>query len=322
MMLRVAVSTTLLLSALAWSATAASQAAKTPSVADAGSFDARSVPVSSATLPSFPYLDWPARLGPAFRDEKLTEFDRGYFVAGNRLQQPEGKLSVRRYFLRDAKLSKIEAMKNYDSAIKALGGVRIDQEQPVSEAFIARNGGDGYDISRRKLMARDTRYEYASYLVRTADRHVWFGLAIGDRAATVVTLEEKAMEQSVGLLKAEAMKAALDAKGHVALYINFDTDKAVLRNDATPVVGEIARLLRTDPALKLSIEGHTDDSGDAARNKALSQRRAEAVVKALTQSGIAGARLRAAGFGAAKPIADNATDEGRARNRRVELVKQ
>lgn len=320
MMLRTVVPFSLLLFGFAGAAQAAPQAAK-PAV-PAAAFDPAGVPVSTASLPAFPYLDWPKGLGPAFREESGAEFDRGYFVAGDVLQQPEGRLAVRRYFLRDAKLSKIEALRNYDAAIKALGGVRIDKAHPASDAFVARNGGDGYDISRRKLMARDTRYDYASYLVRTPDRRVWFGLAIGDRSATVTTLEEKAMEQSVGLLKAEAMKAALDAQGHVALYINFDTDKAALRPDAAPIIGEISRLLAADPGLKLAIEGHTDNSGDAARNKALSQQRAQAVVTALTRSGIAAARLRAAGFGAAKPISDNATDEGRARNRRVELVKQ
>ena len=79
--------------------------------------------------------------------------------------------------------------------------------------------------------------------------------------------------------------------------------------------------MKNDPTLKLLIEGHTDNSGDDAHNLALSRQRADAVVRALAGSGIDGARLQAAGRGAAKPLADNKDEAGRAKNRRVELVK-
>jgi outer membrane protein OmpA-like peptidoglycan-associated protein len=81
-------------------------------------------------------------------------------------------------------------------------------------------------------------------------------------------------------------------------------------------------MLAAQGQLRLAIEGHTDNAGSAAANKPLSQQRAQAVVTALTARGIAGARLTAAGFGSEKPIADNATEAGRAKNRRVELVKR
>ncbi|WP_414555007.1 OmpA family protein [Stenotrophomonas forensis] len=82
------------------------------------------------------------------------------------------------------------------------------------------------------------------------------------------------------------------------------------------------QLLQGDPALKLSIEGHTDNSGAVAHNRSLSEDRARSVVAALTARGIAAGRLQAAGFGADKPVADNGSEEGKARNRRVELVKR
>ena len=80
-------------------------------------------------------------------------------------------------------------------------------------------------------------------------------------------------------------------------------------------------LLREDPALRLSIDGHTDASGDAAHNLRLSEARARSVVAALTGQGIDAARLEAKGHGQSRPVADNATDDGRAKNRRVELVR-
>ena len=98
-------------------------------------------------------------------------------------------------------------------------------------------------------------------------------------------------------------------------------DKATLRPDASAVVAEIHRLLSNDPSLRLSIDGHTDSTGTAERNRELSRQRAEAVQAALVAKGIAADRLQAQGFGPDQPLADNATEDGRAKNRRVELVR-
>jgi outer membrane protein OmpA-like peptidoglycan-associated protein len=135
-------------------------------------------------------------------------------------------------------------------------------------------------------------------------------------------MQEKAMNQSVALISADDMARELGAKGRVALYINFDVDKATLRDDGMPVVAEIDKLLRAQPDLKLAIEGHTDNSGNAQHNKDLSRQRAETVLDRLVAGGIDKARLSAAGYGAEKPLADNGSEEGRAKNRRVELVKR
>ena len=87
-------------------------------------------------------------------------------------------------------------------------------------------------------------------------------------------------------------------------------------------MAEVVKLLHNSPALRLGIEGHTDNTSTPAHNQQLSEARARAVVAALTAQGIAGSRLQAAGFGQSKPLADNATEAGRAKNRRVELVKR
>jgi len=105
------------------------------------------------------------------------------------------------------------------------------------------------------------------------------------------------------------------------LTVNFETAKATLKPDAAKVVAEVVRLLKENPGLKLSIEGHTDNVGAQTVNERLSRDRAAAVVDALAAAGIARDRLRSAGHGPDKPIADNGASEGRAKNRRVELVK-
>jgi len=108
----------------------------------------------------------------------------------------------------------------------------------------------------------------------------------------------------------------------VALYLNFDSDQATLRPDAQPTLAEVQKLLTGSPDLRLAVQGHTDNTSTPAHNQQLSEARAQAVVAALAAQGITGGRLQAAGFGQTKPLADNATETGRARNRRVELVRQ
>lgn len=104
--------------------------------------------------------------------------------------------------------------------------------------------------------------------------------------------------------------------------IEFETGNAVLTAGSTPVLQEVLAVLQKAPQLKIQIDGHTDNAGAAAKNRALSQARAEAVVQWLAGQGIARDRLSARGFGPDKPLDTNATAAGRARNRRVELTAQ
>ena len=136
-------------------------------------------------------------------------------------------------------------------------------------------------------------------------------------------LEQQAMEQRMVLVEAPAMQADIDAKGRVALYgILFDFDQASMRADSAPQLEEIARLLTASPALKVLVVGHSDAKGALDYNRELSQRRAQSIVKALVeQHGIAAERLTAVGVGMAAPLASNRSEEGRALNRRVELVE-
>jgi outer membrane protein OmpA-like peptidoglycan-associated protein len=123
--------------------------------------------------------------------------------------------------------------------------------------------------------------------------------------------------------RAVDLASTLRSKGSVDVYgLYFDFGSAALRPESAPVLDQIAALLKQDAAIRLSVEGHTDNVGDAASNQRLSQERAQAVVAALGTRGIPAARLSAVGRGAAQPVADNATPVGRAKNRRVTLVVQ
>ncbi len=134
--------------------------------------------------------------------------------------------------------------------------------------------------------------------------------------AVVGALENK-------MVDAAAMQKGLGEKGHIALYgIYFDTDKATIKSESKPTLDEMAKLLNGQPALKVFIVGHTDSQGTFEHNMTLSRQRAEAVAAALAGSyKIARNRLSTAGVGMLSPVGSNATEDGRALNRRVELVE-
>lgn len=122
--------------------------------------------------------------------------------------------------------------------------------------------------------------------------------------------------------RAAALAKQIHTTGHVAVYgIHFAFDKATITADSSAVLAEVVSLLRTDRSLRLRIEGHTDAIGDAAYNRDLSQRRADAVKAYLVaRLPAVAARLKTQGFGPDRPIASNRSDEGREKNRRVELA--
>jgi outer membrane protein OmpA-like peptidoglycan-associated protein len=151
---------------------------------------------------------------------------------------------------------------------------------------------------------------------------VWLHIYTQEDEIQLNVIEEKPFEASIRPPVASTLKAALDKDGRVALYVNFDFAKAMLQPDAAPVIAQVVKLLQDNPALNLSVEGHTDNVGGQDYNMKLSAARAAAVVAAVTAQGIGEDRLASRGFGAEKPIADNGSGEGRARNRRVELVKR
>lgn len=121
----------------------------------------------------------------------------------------------------------------------------------------------------------------------------------------------------------EQMTRDLAESGRSRIYgINFDTGSAVIRDESKPTIDKIVSVLKANPGWKMTVEGHTDGTGEAAHNQTLSEQRARAVVASLTASGIETGRLQAVGFGATKPVASNDTELGRSQNRRVELVRQ
>jgi outer membrane protein OmpA-like peptidoglycan-associated protein len=137
-----------------------------------------------------------------------------------------------------------------------------------------------------------------------------------------VLLDVLEMEQMKQEITANEMLDALNKDGYIALNILFETGKSAIQTESLAIIDQIYELLKSDLTLKVSVEGHTDNVGDAAANKKLSNDRAKSVVTALVAKGIETSRLTSTGWGQEKPVADNRTEAGKASNRRVEIVKK
>ena len=204
---------------------------------------------------------------------------------------------------------------NFDAGVKAKSALQIIRNY---EAAITKNGG--------KLIYKNSNGMEASveatFYLSTKEREYWVQLtsfAGTDNDIEAFALNVLAMKPMKQEVSASDMLTALKTSGHVALYINFDTGNAAIRTESRPIIDEIVAMLKQNPSLKLAIEGHTDTVGNAQSNKTLSERRARAVMDAIVKQGIDAKRLSSAGFGPDKPLADDKTEEGRAKNRRVEI---
>jgi outer membrane protein OmpA-like peptidoglycan-associated protein len=142
--------------------------------------------------------------------------------------------------------------------------------------------------------------------------------------AMISIAEDRPLEEGLVKVNAKAMAEAIKMSGHVAVHgVYFDTDKAEIKPASETTLREMAKLLKENLQLKVYIVGHTDNVGGLRHNMDLSQRRAEAVVQALmTRYNVDLQRIVSKGVGPFAPVTSNKTKDGRARNRRVELVEQ
>jgi outer membrane protein OmpA-like peptidoglycan-associated protein len=236
-----------------------------------------------------------SRMSNFYISECEANFDAVEFeMAEGEPKTVEGQKTKIGYILKEGSPvpSYLQIRRNYANAVKGLGGVIHCDRDWLLTASIARGG-----------------------------KAVWVAVnAYNDGTGYVLTvLEVGEMTQEV---TARDMLDALNKSGFIALYINFDTGKSDIKPESLSVVEQIAKLLADNPDLTVSIEGHTDNVGTPAANKTLSEQRAKSVMGAVTKVGIPSNRLTAVGWGQEKPVADNRTEEGRAKNRRVEIVKK
>jgi OmpA-OmpF porin, OOP family len=191
--------------------------------------------------------------------------------------------------------------------------------------ILAYNEADERVIVGKSKEANPTYYYIfvTSYRDGVIPEKLYGTITKGRALAEIVLVAAEQMEQKMTFVNADEMSKSLAASGRVALYgVYFDTDKDVVRADSEQTMQEIAKLLKSQPQLKVHVVGHTDNQGSAEHNLDLSRRRAANVVKELTSKhAIPANRLDSFGSGWYSPVASNDAEDGRSKNRRVELVK-
>lgn len=243
---------------------------------------------------------FPTRM-PKYRIERCENQAFGFyefFTVKPPKKRVEGEYAFITYTVdrREDEPSALEVIRNYTNALKKIGA-KIEGTDP---------GGDWWVNGTLKVNGRTT----------------WAEAQRGNGKIWIRIVREKEMAQTI-VADAASLSSDLKATGHVTVEgIYFDTGKAELKPESATAIAEMAKLLKGDPSLKVYVVGHTDTVGGLESNLKLSQARAEAVVQALAAAGIAPARLKSFGNGPFAPVASNASDEGKARNRRVELVQQ
>jgi hypothetical protein len=235
-----------------------------------------------------------SRMTNYYIDSCEKRFDSFEFFVKEGTKTLEGEKTKIAYHLKEGspQPSFLQIRRNYGNAVKSIGGTVVFDEDRRSTFKVTKGGKD-----------------------------IWIALEAFNegRNYELIVLELEPMAQEV---TADAMYNALNKDGFIALYINFDTGKSDIKPESKGIIEQIVALLRAHPELKVSIEGHTDNVGTPQSNKTLSSQRAKSVMNAVVQKGIAATRLTAVGWGQEKPIADNRSEEGRAKNRRVEIVKK
>jgi OmpA-OmpF porin, OOP family len=239
-----------------------------------------------------------------------------------------GSTELIRNYQNELKAQRFEIL--YDSTNDSAAGTWVNFLAPFAEStvkttrssyvFYAADAG-GVRVTSAKLSRPEGDvYVHLTAVQWSADDGIFKAKKGAYLAVEIVEIQP--MEQNMVLVNAEGIARAIDSAGRIGLYaLYFDTNKADLTPDSKPELAEIAKYLKANPTLKLRVVGHTDSVGGFEFNLDLSKRRAEAVVAALAKDfGIAADRLAAHGVAYLSPVASNATEEGRAKDRRVELV--
>lgn len=231
----------------------------------------------------------------------------------------EGKVTVIRYEYPHER-SDLEVYRNYQQALQRAGFQEVfqcvdaDGCGPGSSHDTLGFWGGWHNRYLAMKLSRPEGDVYAAVNLVQDQQHFVF----------LVIVEVKPMEGGLITVDATSLENDITRTGHASVYgIYFDTGKADVKPESDGALKEIAKLLQKDAALKLYVVGHTDNVGAFASNMDLSKRRGDAVVKVLlTKYSVAVARLSAQGDGPTAPVASNDSEDGRAKNRRVELVKQ
>jgi OOP family OmpA-OmpF porin len=229
----------------------------------------------------------------------LKQFDGFTFSIGKgKTARVEGQFTNIRYQPPaglTTKPSTLQVLRNVENAVKQIGGTLVASDQSKETLKLTKDG-----------------------------KELWIEVWADHTGQYILTIVEKAAMAQEIVANADAFADGLKTTGHITVDgIYFETGKSVLKPESAAAIAEVAKLLKAQAGLKLYVVGHTDNAGALEGNMKLSQDRAQSVVQALVKShSIEIARLKAYGGGPYAPVASNDAEDGRSKNRRVELVKQ
>jgi outer membrane protein OmpA-like peptidoglycan-associated protein len=211
---------------------------------------------------------------------------------------------------------------HWEGKVYSYGYSRKEGGRPISMLQIVRNHETAIKQAGGKVLGGDERRVAAEIRKEGALTGVYVEAFNDGKDYSLTIVESQTMQQEV-VADAKAMRNDLADTGKTIVYgIYFDTASATIKPESEPALVEMVKLLNGSPALKVYVVGHTDNVGSLESNLKLSSDRAASVVKAIVARGVAGSRLKSAGVGPYSPVASNDTDGGKAKNRRVEFVKQ
>ncbi|WP_428742042.1 OmpA family protein [Tenacibaculum sp.] len=285
-------------------------------------FDINKLPISEENIGDFPFFSAPE--GTKYMNNvKPKDFDFIVVVTPDDIFEVEGKTFCA-YVQQDEEgnkeISNRYLLKSYEDAIQKAGGIKVFEgklEGERKEKYInlcTYAGLDGsIDIYNNPII---------TYAIHKNDGNVYIAI---DKAKyggiSIQIVQEKGFEQTIKFIKSDKIQKDLEETGKSVLHINFDTDKATLKPDGISAVNEIVTVLKNLPDMKIEINGYTDNTGNEGHNLKLSEERASTVKNEIIIAGIDQNRLISHGYGQNNPIADNSSEEGKAQNRRVELIK-
>lgn len=296
------------------------QVSKHEKIKDKALFNIEDIAYSDHDLGNFPFFTFPNGLKERAKP-LINRFDVCFFPIDSVMTPFEGKLyRVDVVSEQGEQFSKHYFEKSMETYLSSIGGVKI------YDGEISRKEYDRYNKQfQRRGGQGDIGYfdeHIKFYVIRSKDKgNIYVQFSADNISGKLNVLQEEDFQQTITKITADDILKDLTQKGKAILYINFDVDKSDISTDGKNIVNQIAKALTKDNSLKIAIEGHTDNTGDAAYNKKLSNDRAHAVMFDLINQNIDKSRLSASGFGAERPLLANDSEDNKAKNRRVELLK-
>ena len=234
----------------------------------------------------------------------------------------EGKVYAASYTLKEgaASVSDLQIIRNFQNAVQKSGGTILGDYVRTSAVFPAFSANASKYFEGSSYSGTFFN-RYLTITLTKGESEFWVYLCSeeGHRSYMLLIVEKQKMKQEISVNELEKQ---LSKEGFLTYYFKFDTGKSDIKPENQDSIDQIAALLKSTPALKVSIEGHTDNVGTPESNKKLSEERAKSVMTAVAAKGIAADRMVSVGHGQDRPVADNRKEDGRALNRRVEVVKK